>query len=201
MAGNEGKRMADNYEITTAVRVGGKEVVFGENEASSDSPYLCAFYTTDGLIGAYSDCMVGNFLEIMKLFGERIQAQAQMVLDVQEQFKCQPEQLTADHCYPNDYSESIKGKLVAVTLESLAPEYQSTVHQLIFVTGGNGAMARPHGHACFGVTLYNGLRTRRERYSILGEVKPEYVPEWAKERLAVFQREQAEKKAADREDR
>ncbi|MFQ6963481.1 MAG: hypothetical protein ACLRR6_05045 [Oscillospiraceae bacterium] len=36
------KRTAENYEITQAVRIGGKEVVFGMDETNAE-PYFCAF--------------------------------------------------------------------------------------------------------------------------------------------------------------
>lgn len=79
------KRMAENYEITQAVRIGGKEVVFGVDETNAE-PYFCALYTANELFYEYSDCMVGdNFAEMMKLFGERIQQQAGKVLAEQEQ--------------------------------------------------------------------------------------------------------------------
>lgn len=53
------KRMAGNYEITQAVRIGGKEVVLGVDE-SSPEPYFCAFYTANELFYQYTDCMVGD---------------------------------------------------------------------------------------------------------------------------------------------
>ena len=37
------KRMAKNYEITQALRIGDREVVFGIDPAS-DQPYFCALY-------------------------------------------------------------------------------------------------------------------------------------------------------------
>ena len=42
------KRMAENYEITQTVRIGGKEVVFGIDENCAE-PYFCAFYTANKL--------------------------------------------------------------------------------------------------------------------------------------------------------
>ena len=75
------KRMAENYEITQAVRIGGKEVVFGIDENCAE-PYFCAFYTANELFYEYSDCMVGdNFAEMMKLFGERIRQQEMCIRD------------------------------------------------------------------------------------------------------------------------
>lgn len=84
------KRMAKNYEITQAVRIGGKEVVLGVDESSS-KPYFCAFYTANELFCQYDDCMVGdNYAELMKLFGQRIQEQAEKVLAEQEQTTVSP---------------------------------------------------------------------------------------------------------------
>lgn len=41
MSDEAGKRMAKNYEITQAVRIGGKEVVFGVDETNAE-PYISA---------------------------------------------------------------------------------------------------------------------------------------------------------------
>lgn len=196
------KRMAKNYEITQTVRIGGKEVVLGVDESSAE-PYFCALYTTNELFYEYSDCMVGGYAEIMKLFGERIQAQAEMVLAEQEQTAIPLEPLAVSDCYPNDYGQSIDGKIVAVKLEALAPEYRTADHQIVLVDGGSGSRAEPRGNACFCINLYSGKRIRWERYDIQGEVKPERLPEWAKERCSAIQREQAEKaeKPQDREGR
>ena len=137
------KRTAENYEITQAVRIGGKEVVFGMDETNAE-PYFCAFYTANELFYEYSDCMVGdNFAEMMKLFGERIQQQAGKVLAEQEQASVPLAPLTPGDCFPNSYSECIEGKIVAVKTSALAPEYRTANHQLVYVTGGNGTGKRP----------------------------------------------------------
>lgn len=194
------KRMAQNYEIIQAVRIGGKEVVLGVDESSAE-PYFCALYSTNELFYEYSDCMVGSYAEIVKLFGERVQAQAEMVLAEQEQTSVSLEPLAPADCYPNDYGQSIDGKIVAVKLKSLAPEYRTADHQLVLVDGGSGSRAEPRGNACFCINLHSGKRIRWERYDIQGEVKPEKLPEWAKERYSAIQREQAEKKPKEREGR
>lgn len=150
------KRTAENYEITQAVRIGGKEVVFGMDETNAE-PYFCAFYTANELFYEYSDCMVGdNFAEMMKLFGERIQQQAGKVLAEQEQAAVPLAPLTPGDCFPNSYDECIEGKIVAVKTSALAPEYRTANHQLVYVTGGNGAQANARGNACFCINLYSG---------------------------------------------
>ena len=49
--------------------------------------------------------------------------------------------------------------------------------------GGNGATGG-RGQAVFGTCLATGERARWERYDVLGEIKPECMPDWAKEALA-----------------
>lgn len=194
------KRMAENYKITQAVRIGGKEVVFGVDESCAD-PYFCALYTANELFYQYTDCMVGdNCAEIMKLFGERIQQQADKVLAEQERAAVPLAPLNADDCFPNEYSDCIEGKIVAVKTSALAPEYRTVLHQLVYVTGGNGAQANARGNACFCINLYTGKSTRWERYDMQGEVKPEKLPEWARQRLSeIRQQQQAQKKQRNAE--
>lgn len=128
MNDNAEKRMAENYEITQAVRIGGKEVVFGIDENSTE-PYFCAIYIENQLFYQYTDCMVSNnCAEIMKLFGERIQQQADMVLAEQRKAAVPLAPVAADDCFPNDYEKSIEGKVVAVKGSALAPEYRTAIH-------------------------------------------------------------------------
>ena len=44
------------------------------------------------------------------------------------------------------------------------------------------------GSAVFCKNLYDGKNTRYERMDVLGEVKPERMPDWAKEKAAAFSR-------------
>jgi hypothetical protein len=187
---NAEKRMAMNYEITLAVRIGGKEVILGVDDTCAD-PYLCCLCTCGELFDRFEDCSVGDsYAEAMALFGQKIQKQAEMVLEEQAKTTIPLEPLTMEDCYPNDYGKSIVGKVVAIKRRSLAPEYRAANHQLMYVTGGGGAYANSRGNACFCINLYNGKHTRWERYDIQGEVKPERLPEWAKDRLTVVECEQ-----------
>lgn len=191
------KRMAENYEITQGIRIGDKEVVFGVDEAA-EKPYFCAFYEKQFLFGyikeRYEDCIISDdYVESVELFAQRVKDQCEKVREKWAQVTVPRDKITAEMCRPNDFSESLQGKVVAVKLAVLRPEYQSADHQLIFITGGNGARGNSRGTACFCKNLYTGEETRWERYDIQGEVRPEHLPAWAKERLAKIQKEQAEK--------
>lgn len=193
---SEDKRMAENYEITNSFRIGGKEVVFGIDKLN-DNPYFCGFCKKESLIIAtretYSECMVGNdYIGMLELFADRVKELTEKVRAEWAAVTVPRVTFTADMCYPNDYSKSIKGQIVAIKSTVFLPEYQTADHQLVYITGGGGAVADPYGKACFGINLYNGKEYRYERYEVQGVVKPEHLPEWAKERLVEVQRKQTE---------
>lgn len=80
MKGKE-KRMAGDYEIIQSVYIGDKEVVLGENPAdTSDGKYLCSLCQHSDLVALHQDLFISdNYLEVMKIFGERIVHQAEKV--------------------------------------------------------------------------------------------------------------------------
>lgn len=192
--GNETrKRMVESYEITNGIPIGDKEVVLGMDE-KNEMPYLCAFYTSNDIFGSYTDCMVSDdYVEIVELFAERVKAQCVKVREERAKVTVPRELITADMCLPLKGSDSLEGKVAAVRADSIRPEYRSAEHQLILVTGGNGARGDARGNACFCTNLYSGERSRWERYDIQGKVKPECLPEWAKERLAEIQKQEYRK--------
>ena len=61
------------------------------------------------------------------------------------------------------------------------------------VTGGFGASANSRGSAVFCTNLHTGKNTRFERMDVMGEVKPECMPDWAKEKIAAMSRSHKEK--------
>lgn len=51
------------------------------------------------------------------------------------------------------------------------------------------------------LALPQAKKSRWERYDVLGEIKPECMPDWAKEALAKIKEQQKEKKQKNREER
>ncbi len=177
------------YEVKNAVRVGEKEIVFAEDKAAKDG--MCWFvgdYTQHEILAQYADCHAGDdYLEMLAEFTGRVNAQIQAMRSEISQNKTACPVFTAEHCYPNDYSQSIDGKIVAIRAEVLRPEYRRGEVQIILVSGGNGARANAHGRAVFCYHLNDGKQTRFERHDVQGEVKPEFVPKWALEKAAEIQ--------------
>ena len=90
--------------------------------------------------------------------------------------------ITEADCIPDHYSKDINGKIIAIDPKVLKPEFQRADRQLYYVTGGFGASANSRGSAVFCTNLHTGKSTRYERMDVMGEVKPECLPEWAKEK-------------------
>lgn len=94
------------------------------------------------------------------------------------------EKITTDMCNALSQCGDMTGKVMAIRAEALRPEYRSTEHQLVYVVGGNGTRPQSFGTACHCITLYSGERERWERHDFQGEVKPDCLPQWAKEKKA-----------------
>lgn len=193
---NGEKRMAGEYEITQAIHIGDKEVVFGIDENNANNgKYLCSYYKENALFSEYYESMIGDdYVEIMKLFADRLSEQCDRVQKERGKVTVPTNAITPEQCIPNDYKKSIEGKVVVIRAEALRPEYQSADRQLWLCTGGFGSHANSRGSACSCINLFTGKSSRWERYDIQGEIKPEFMPDWAKERLAVIQAERTTQK-------
>lgn len=195
---NDEKRMARDYEITQAIQIGEKEIVFGVDE-NNEYPYLCAYYQSNDLFGEYSECMLGDdYAEMIGIYAQRIQEQGNRLKEERSSVTVPTEKITADQCIPDHYDKNIEGKVIVIRPEVLRPEYQTADRQLWLCTGGFGAHANSRGSACYCTNLYSGKETRWERRDILGEMKE--LPDWAKERRADIQNNR-QKAAEEREER
>jgi len=187
----QSKRMVGDtgYEITQAIHIGDKEIVYGENMREENGNfYFVAGYTYNELLGQYSDCLVGgDYLEAMQEFTSRVNGQIEAVRAEHEKSALLPDLFTAEHCYPHDYKQNIDGKIVAVRADIFRKEYQRGENQLVLVTGGNGALSNPIGTKVYYKRLSDGNGSYVRRHEILGEVRPECMPDWAAKKLTVLQ--------------
>lgn len=179
------KRMIGTYQVAHSIHIGRKEVVFGIDE-KDDYPFLVCNCTYDNPLSAAFVCdAVGSddYLESMQIFTDRVQEQVRLVRAEHAQFKFDMSPFTIDDCIPDNKSDSIVGRVVVINAGVNRFEYRHSAYQLVLVSGGNGAVGG-RGQAVFGTCLANGRSARWERYDVLGEVRPEKMPGWAKEAAA-----------------
>lgn len=192
----EEKRMAGNYEVTTAFEIGTKEIIIGEDKtAAPDERFVVANYENNGIFERYVDALVGgDYAEIVKIFAERVKNEAEKVIDEKSKISVDMTPITKDGCQVLKADDSIKNKVVVVRADVFKPEYQIATKQLQLCTGGFGAEPNSRGSACFCTNLYSGKEARYERSDILGVIEKDDLPDWAKERLDVVQKEIARRR-------
>ena len=192
------KRMIENFEIIHSIQIGARELVVG---VSPELEFMCCFCTQDDIAEYYSEAMSSNdYLEIMELYADRLKGQIAAVQAQRKTLHIPLDMLGREHCFPLLDGDDITNKVVAVRPTSLRYEYQRADCQLILVTGGSGARSNPRGTAVYGVNVFTGRRSGRwRRGDILGEVRPECLPQWAKDHLRIIEREHVLKKERERE--
>jgi hypothetical protein len=200
---DEEKRMVDTYEVKHAIHVGDKEIIFGVDEKKADCPYMVCNCTWDNPFGIYHYFeAVGSadYLEMMTEYISRMTAQLEAVKTERDKITVPLQPFTLEHCIPKDNGQNLENKVVVIRPERLRPECRTADKQLVLVTGGFGAHANSRGRAVYTVNLYSGKESRWNREDILGTIKPEYMPDWAKEQLKQIQAErQAKQKKHEQE--
>ena len=187
---NTEKQKIENYTIICSVNIGEREVVLASDERSRNGDkYMCGFVERNDIFQRCTECMVSDdYIEIAHLFGNRIANEAELFEERVRNLNIPVTVITEADCIPDHYSKDINGKVIAIDPEVLKPEYQRADRQLYLVTGGFGASANSRGSAVFCTNLYTGKSTRYERMDVMGEVKIECMPDWAKERIAALNR-------------
>jgi len=191
------KRMIDKFEIIHSLQIGAREVVVG---VSPEQEFMCCFCTQDGMREYYTEAMASDdYLEIMELYSNRLKGQVEAMQAQRKALHIPLDMLGAEHCFPLLDSDDITDKVVAVKPSSLRYEYQRADCQLILVTNGSGARGYSRGTSVYGINVFTGRRDGRwARLDVIGEVRPECLPQWAKDRLPVIQRERAVERWCER---
>ena len=194
------KEVIGDYEVLASVHVGEKEVVIGEKEPNNDGlRFMCGYMERTDIFNLCNECVYSDdYIEIAHLFGSRIKEAAELFKNKDKELGIPVTVITEKDCIPDHYSHDINGKVIAIDPKVLKPEFKRADKQLYLVTGGFGASANSRGRAVFCTNLLTGKSTRYERMDVMGEVKPECMPEWAKRKLESMNQTRA-KKNKDRE--
>lgn len=199
---NDEKRMVDTFEVKHAIHVGDKEVLFCVDQEKVNTPYMVCYCTWDNPLGMeqfFEAAGSDDYMEIMTEFTNQVQSQLEVVRAERDKITVPLSPFTAKQCIPNDYGKSIENKVVVIRASSLRPEYQTADKQLVLATGGFGAHANSRGRAVYTVNLYSGKESRWNREDILGIIRPEHLPDWAKERLKQIEAKQTRHKKSEPE--
>lgn len=188
MAEHENRKVGD-YNVLQSMQIGYKEILLCENPTGpKDERYLCCYAERVLMYEKYDDAIAGDdFAEIVKLYGDRVaQAAGEFLKEGNERMAViggPDDEITKSSCKAISPEDSLVGQVVVVRGSVLRPEFQHGTRQLMLCTGGNGAQPMARGRSCNCVYLYDGRETVFYRSDFLGVLKPENMPEWAKDRL------------------
>ena len=167
-------------------------VILSENQ-KADEPYMVCYCKWDNLLGIneyYNVCVTDDYVEALNLYANGILSFTQILEKQFVDYEQPPKVLTAADCVPNGLDYDLTGSLIVIKPEALAPEYRRTEHQLKHCKGGFGASPNSRGNAVFCKDLNSGKESRFERYDVAGVIDPTKMPEWAKKKLTLPEKQQ-----------
>jgi len=176
----------EHYEVVSSMNIGGKRMIFAvSNDKEEQYPYLKCIYTENELFGTYESVIASDsYPEAIKLYADDIKAEAvQLELNQRAMGDAALPCYKPDEVRPVYFTDNIIGKVVAVEEKYLSNGYKDRGHQLYYVVGGSGAYPNSRGQACFSYDLYNGKKERVERYEVMGYMREDELPEFAKKTL------------------
>lgn len=181
------QRKVGDYEIMQEIRMGGRVLLMGFHPM--DGTYMTC-YEQYNFLGEtiYPEAVASkDYLEIANTFIERLQMQLEKVKAFRAARNVPYAVLGADDCLPPS-EEALQGKLIVLRPTSLAPEYRTADCQLGFALSGFGCTPGARGRAVYFEELYSGERCRWDITDVLGVADHNKLPEWAKERLAKYEK-------------
>lgn len=176
----------EHYEVVSSMNIGGKRMILAvSNDKEEQYPYLKCIYTENELFGTYESVIASDsYPEAIKLYADDIKAEAvQLELNQRAMGDAALLCYKPDEVRPVYFTDNIIGKVVAVEEKYLSNGYKDRGHQLYYVVGGSGAYPNSRGQACFSYDLYNGKKERIERYEVMGYMREDELPEFAKKTL------------------
>lgn len=182
-------RKVGDYKVLQSMQIGYKEILLCENPTGpKEKRYLCCYAEQVLMYEKYDDAIAGDdFAEIVKFYGDRVAGAAGEFMKETEERKAVigdlDDEITASSCKAISPEDSLVGQVVVVRGNVLRPEFQHGTRQLMLCVGGFGAQPMARGRSCSCINLYENRVTTYYRSDLLGVMKPENMPEWAKDRV------------------
>jgi hypothetical protein len=186
-------QIIDGFSVVHSINLESVNHVVAQNTTSEDELYRIYKVGSPNALGL-ADCETvyehHDYLDVMREYTRRLGV-ALDSLGLDRVYRGSPifddSPIRAEDCFLEDMD--LKGQVIAVKARTLAPEYRVASYQLYIATGGFGCSPNARGRAVFCKNIYNDESVRFDRDGILGVVKPECIPAWAKEKIAKLQAE------------
>ena len=190
--------IVDGHKVTHCVHLGDKEIFLAVQQLPFYVGYMEVSYEL-GLARFSGIEGTTEYTEAWELFIQRLQKQIEQVRAQRSEHHAPQQLLTEADCIRDSRAGDYEGKVLVMRPGVLRPEYWNAAHQLYFAVGGNGARASGHGTKVFCINIYTGEHTYIRRTDVMGAVKPDRLPGWAKEKAAALRQDYQREKAAEKQ--
>ena len=93
----------------------------------------------------------------------------------------------AAHCEEGGREQDYSGKVLVLNPHILKDQYKTPEDQIFLAKDGFGCRPNASGRKVFGTFLKDGENSHFNRSDFIGILKEEYLPDWAKEKLAAME--------------
>lgn len=100
------------------------------------------------------------------------------------------------HCIPANNLD-FENKIMLLNPFGIKDEYKTPDYQLFYAQSGFGCSPTARGRQVYSRFLADGEYTHFERSRFLGQLRPELVPDWAKEKVMEFEKPSIKKQLAE----
>lgn len=173
--------LADNtdYKVTQDVCLDGTHYIFGIDEKVK-KPYFVCDMTTDGMFKTYDNCISGDdYLFMLNDWNVRI---SKAISKLQQREIKDFAICDKNFVEPISCTTSIKNKVIVIKPNVLCPENRYSQKQLKFVVGGLGAEG-DCGSTIMCINIDTSKAERFDRSDVLGILKADKIPAWAKDKI------------------
>lgn len=193
--------IVDGHKVTHSVHLGDKEIFLAVQQ-DAPLPFYVGYMEVSYELGlARFSGIEGTteYTEAWELFIQRLQKQIEQVRAQRSEHHAPQQLLTEADCIRDSRAGDYEGKVLVMRPGVLRPEYWNAAHQLYFAVDGNGARAGSHGTKVFCINIYTGEHTYIRRTDVMGAVKPDRLPGWAKEKAAALRQDYQREKVAEKQ--
>lgn len=176
------------YTVVYDIVLSDTHFIFAVDDKKTENQYLICNMHIGDIFRNYNDSIVtSDYLSGLNEWNYRI---ATAISNLQQE-QLNPAVLNKDSVELLSSNMSIKHKVVAVKSNVLLPESRYAQKQLKFVIGGFGAEGKS-GNAVICMGIESNQIERFDRQDILGVLKTDKIPSWAKDKIAALQNQYGE---------
>lgn len=177
-------RKAGDYTVINSMKIGGHEVVLGENmDDANGNYYLVADYEYNEIFETYKNAYVsGDYIEMAEIFVKRISEEIEKLK--QNRADRSMNIISKEDCIPIG-NEGFTDKIIVLKPETLCPEYRNEYYQIVRCRGGNGAKADGLGTSVFCREMFSGEDVKYRRADVMGILKEDCYPKWLTDKMAL----------------